>query len=171
MKPALSATARPSFVPRENSRRLANISPEAKLGAKPVGDRSTTSPSMISALPLSGTWYKSSMAAWDLVLMMHLGGHYKRGAAIPQRDACARRRRSHPAAAGLQSRPLRGCRRAVSLSSNGPRSHIPCAADGPLPSSKEMKSPTLLRSLTTHACVVLLLSSFAPQGVAQRRRQ
>src|SRR5215213_3184922 len=36
---------------------------------------------------------------------------------------------------------------------------------------KEMKSPTLLRRLTTHACVVLLLSNFAPEGLAQRRRR
>jgi hypothetical protein len=36
---------------------------------------------------------------------------------------------------------------------------------------KEMKSPTLLRRLTTHACVVLLLSNFAPAGLAQRRRR
>jgi hypothetical protein len=34
-----------------------------------------------------------------------------------------------------------------------------------------MKSPTLLRRLTTHACVVLLLSNFAPAAFAQRRRQ
>lgn len=34
-----------------------------------------------------------------------------------------------------------------------------------------MKSPTLLRRLTTHACVVLLLLSIAPAGAAQRRRR
>lgn len=34
-----------------------------------------------------------------------------------------------------------------------------------------MKSPTLLRRLTTHACVVLLLSNFAPAALAQRRRR
>jgi hypothetical protein len=34
-----------------------------------------------------------------------------------------------------------------------------------------MKSPKLLRRLTTHACVVLLLSNFAPAGLAQRRRR
>lgn len=34
-----------------------------------------------------------------------------------------------------------------------------------------MKSPKLLRRLTTHACVVLLLLNFAPAGAAQRRRR
>jgi hypothetical protein len=34
-----------------------------------------------------------------------------------------------------------------------------------------MKSPTLLRRLTTHACVALLLSGCAPAGAAQRRRR
>ena len=34
-----------------------------------------------------------------------------------------------------------------------------------------MKSPTILRRLTTHACVALLLLNFAPAGVAQRRRR
>ena len=33
-----------------------------------------------------------------------------------------------------------------------------------------MKPPTLLRRLTTHGCVALLLLSFAPAGQAQRRR-
>ncbi len=34
-----------------------------------------------------------------------------------------------------------------------------------------MKSPKLLRRLTTHACVVLLLLNFAPAGAAQRTRR
>jgi hypothetical protein len=34
-----------------------------------------------------------------------------------------------------------------------------------------MKPPTLLRRLTTHACVALLLLNFAPAGLAQRRRR
>lgn len=43
----------------------------------------------------------------------------------------------------------------------------PTASSG----KKEMNSPKLLRRLTTHACVVLLLSNFAPAASAQRRRR